>query len=110
MVSAAGLAPATSTSAEWRSDLTGLRGQKFAFVAGLAPTKAGLKIRALELLCIHEHEKWSPRLGSHQRLLVFSEALICLSYLGVETSGFCGCECAGLITFCLQMTYNRMTL
>src|SRR5438034_6045665 len=30
-------------------------------------------------LCIKE---WSPRLVSRQRLLVFSEALICLSYSG----------------------------
>src|SRR6266542_4347284 len=38
-----------------------------------------LKGRLRELLCIHR-QKWSPRLVSRQRLLVFSEALICLSY------------------------------
>ena len=40
-----------------------------------------LKGRLRELLCIHG-QKWSPRLVSRQRLLVFSEALICLSYSG----------------------------
>ena len=40
-----------------------------------------LKGRLRELLCIHG-QKWSPRLVSHQRLLGFSEALICLSYSG----------------------------
>jgi len=82
-----------------------------ASVAGLAPAKFCLKGRALELLCIHGLTKggmksawcrvngngaifhsavciphssfnWSPRLVSRQRLLVFSEALICLSYSG----------------------------
>src|SRR5690349_20109561 len=32
-------------------------------------------------ICV-ELIKWSPRLVSRQRLLVFSEALICLSYSG----------------------------
>ena len=52
MASTAGLAPATSTFARWRSDLTELRGQ-MASVVGLAPTTPGLKGRLLELLCIH---------------------------------------------------------
>ena len=30
-----------------------------------------------------QFDKWSPKLVSRQRLLVFSEALICLSYSGV---------------------------
>src|SRR6266581_7549379 len=74
-----------------------------ASAAGLAPARFGLKGRSLDLLCIHgllssemtiesgeilnsslptRHLKWSPRLVSRQRLLVFSEALICLSYSG----------------------------
>ena len=48
---------------------------------GLAPIRPDLKGRLRELLCIHG-QKWSPRLVSRQRLLVFSEALICLSYSG----------------------------
>src|SRR6185436_5284175 len=52
-----------------------------ASVIGLAPTRPDLKGRLRELLCIHG-QKWSPRLVSRQRLLVFSEALICLSYSG----------------------------
>ena len=52
-----------------------------ASVIGLAPIRPDLKGRLRELLCIHG-QKWSPRLVSHQRLLVFSEALICLSYSG----------------------------
>ena len=51
-------------------------------VAGLAPVRVGLKGRTLDLLCIHGRMKWSLRLVSHQRLLGFSEALICLSYSG----------------------------
>src|SRR2546422_5696329 len=85
MASTAGVAPATSTFARWRSDLTELRGQlaldQLASVAGLAPARPCLKDRLRELLCIHGR-KWSPRLVSRQRLLVFSEALICLSYSG----------------------------
>ena len=50
-------------------------------VAGLAPARPCLKDRLRELLCIHGR-MWSPRLVSRQRLLVFSEALICLSYPG----------------------------
>ena len=64
MASAAGLAPATSTFARWRSDLTELRGQKWlaepkladrrmASVIGLAPIRPDLKGRLRELLCIH---------------------------------------------------------
>ena len=60
--------------------LTELRGQ-LASVAGLAPARVGLKIRLRELLCIHGQE-WPPRLVSRQRLLLFREALICLSYSG----------------------------
>jgi hypothetical protein len=52
MVSTAGIAPATSTFARWRSDLTELRGQ-LASVIGLAPIRPGLKDRLLDLLCIH---------------------------------------------------------
>src|SRR6266705_2724017 len=52
-----------------------------ASVIGLAPISPDLKGRPRELLCIHG-QKWSPRLVSRQRLLVFSEALICLSYSG----------------------------
>lgn len=56
---------------------------------GLAPIRPGLKDRLLELLCIHgqELENWSPKLASHQRLLGFNEALICLSYSGVLAHG-----------------------
>src|SRR5438132_13122348 len=52
-----------------------------ASVIGLAPIRPDLKGRLRELLCIHG-QKWSPRLVSRQRLLGFSEALICLSYPG----------------------------
>src|ERR1043165_6622896 len=52
MASTAGIAPATSTFARWRSDLTELRGQ-MASVIGLAPIRPGLKGRLLDLLCIH---------------------------------------------------------
>ena len=48
---------------------------------GLAPIRPDLKGRLRELLCIHGR-MWSPRLVSRQRLLVFSEVLICLSYSG----------------------------
>jgi hypothetical protein len=55
-------------------------------VIGLAPIRPDLKGRLRELLCIHGQwhnaKKWSPRLVSRQRLLGFSEALICLSYSG----------------------------
>ena len=85
MASTAGIAPATSTFARWRSDLTELRGQ-MASVIGLAPIRPDLKGRLRELLCIHGLRawslKWSPRLVARQRLLVFSEALIYLSYSG----------------------------
>src|SRR6476620_3478229 len=83
MASTAGVAPATSTFARWRSNLTELRGQN-GTVIGLAPIRPDLKGRLRELLCIHG-QKWSPRLVSRQRLLVFSEALICLSYSGKMT-------------------------
>src|ERR1051325_6563819 len=53
-------------------------------VIGLAPIRPDLKGRLRELLSIHGR-KWSPRLVSRQRLLVFSEALICLSYSGKKT-------------------------
>ena len=52
MASTAGLAPAASTFARWRSDLTELRGQ-MASVAGLAPARTSLKGWLRELLCIH---------------------------------------------------------
>src|SRR6266704_6974183 len=52
-----------------------------ASLIGLAPIRPDVKGRLRELLCIHGR-KWSPRLVSRQRLLVFSEALICLSYPG----------------------------
>ena len=55
-----------------------------ASVIGLAPIRPDLKGRLRELLCIHG-QKWSPRLVSRQRLLVFSEALICLSYSGMSS-------------------------
>jgi hypothetical protein len=58
MASTAGIAPATSTFARWRSDLTELRGQlalsqHLASVIGLAPIRPDLKGRLRELLCIH---------------------------------------------------------
>ena len=56
-----------------------------ASVIGLAPIRPGLKDRLLELLCIHG-QKWSPRLVVRQRLLLFREALICLSYSGMVVS------------------------
>ena len=52
MASTAGIAPATSTFARWRSDLTELRGQMVS-VIGLAPIRPDLKGRLRELLCIH---------------------------------------------------------
>ena len=54
---------------------------QLASVIGLAPIRPGLKDRLRELLCIHGR-KWPPRLVLRQRLLVFSEALICLELLG----------------------------
>ena len=57
MASTAGVAPATSTFARWRSDLTELRGE-MASVIGLAPIRPDLKGRLRELLCIHGHKKW----------------------------------------------------
>ncbi len=70
------------------SSLITLHFDHFAFevsVIGLAPIRPDLKGRLRELLCIHGL-KWSPRLVSRQRLLVFSEALICLSYSGKWSS------------------------
>jgi hypothetical protein len=61
MASTAGFAPAASTFARWRSDLTELRGQ-MASVAGLAPARFCLKGRARELLCIHG-QKVAPEIG-----------------------------------------------
>jgi hypothetical protein len=72
MVSTTGIAPVASSFARRRSDLTELRGQlalrhKLASVVGLAPTRPGLKTRALELLCIHGQEltpgDWKTRGG-----------------------------------------------
>ena len=60
MVSTAGIAPATSTFARWRSDLTELRGQ-MASVTGLAPARPGLKGRLRELLCIHGQNRMACR-------------------------------------------------
>ena len=52
MASTAGIAPATSTFARWRSDLTELRGQlalgHLASVIGLAPIRPDLKGRLRE--------------------------------------------------------------
>ena len=115
LVSAAGISPATSTFAEWRSNNLSYADNKMASVIGLAPIRSGLKGRSLDLLCIHGrfHRKlqnskckltegkfpilqsaidqsaikWSPRSVARQRLLGFSEALIYLSYLGVGRSG-----------------------
>ena len=56
-----------------------------ASVIGLAPIRPDLKGRLRELLCIHG-QKWSPRLVSRQRLLLFREALIYLSYSGKWSS------------------------
>ncbi len=82
-------------------------------VIGLAPIRPGLKDRLLDLLCIHgrkdadvpgERERrvvahwqtltlaqqaaeWSRRLVSRQRLLLFREALIYLSYSGMLADG-----------------------
>ena len=36
------------------------------------------------LFTLHSAFKWSPKLVSHQRLLLFREALICLSYSGMN--------------------------
>ena len=47
------------------------------------PAKADAPGSAYSALCIlNSAFEWSPRLVSRQRLLVFSEALICLSYSG----------------------------
>src|SRR5213594_41012 len=96
MASAAGVAPAASAFAGRCSDLSELRGQlalgHLASVIGLAPIRPGVKGRLREWWpCantfaftdyLRRANKWSPRLVSRQRLLVFSEALICLSYPG----------------------------
>src|SRR5438128_474618 len=72
MASTAGIAPATSTFARWRSDLTELRGHLVS-VAGLAPARLCLKGRLRELLCIHG-QKWPLESESHRHLLGFSQA------------------------------------
>src|SRR5213594_4977935 len=96
MASAAGVAPAASAFAGRCSDLSELRGQlalgHLASVIGLAPIRPGVKGRLREWWpCantfaftdyLRRANNWSPRLVSRQRLLVFSEALICLSYPG----------------------------
>src|SRR5436190_2972121 len=67
MVSTAGIAPAASTFARWRSDLTELRGQlalgHLASVIGLAPIRPDLKGRLRELLCIHGQKRVVPEVG-----------------------------------------------
>ena len=67
MASTAGIAPATSTFARWRSDLTELRGQlalgHLASVIGLAPIRPDLKGRLRELLCIHGRAEWVDGVG-----------------------------------------------
>ena len=66
LVSTAGVAPAASTFAGWRSNLTELRGLltlgRSAFVAGLSPVKICLKGRARELLCIHGRRAWRQQM------------------------------------------------
>ena len=119
MASAAGLAPAASTFAKWRSNLTELRGQtalslKMVSVIGLAPIMFDLKGRSLELLCIHGDLKWLPRLVSRQRLLVFSEALICLSYLGNYTNLKASLDLHTMLRlddhrYCADVSYRRHT-
>lgn len=61
MASAAGVAPATSTFAEWRSVYLSYA-DKMASVVGLAPTRFGLKGRSRGLLCIHG-QKMVPKVG-----------------------------------------------
>ena len=104
MASTTGIAPATSTFARWRSDLTELRGQlalgHLASVIGLAPIRPDLKGRLREWWpCantfaftdyLRRANNWSPRLVSRQRLLVFGEALICLSYSGCLRTAYIG--------------------
>ena len=51
-----------------------------ASVDGLAPSKVGLKGRAPSCFAFTDKKNRSPRLVARQRLLVFSEALIYLSY------------------------------
>src|SRR5437773_1844137 len=101
MASAAGVAPAASAFAGRCSDLSELRGQlalgHLASVIGLAPIRPGVRGRLREWWpCansfafkdyLRRANKWSPRLVSRQRLLGFSEALICLSYSGKWSSG-----------------------
>jgi hypothetical protein len=64
-----------------------------ASVAGLAPARVGLKIRLRELLCIHGL-KLVPEVGiaptvlADCQVLLFREALICLSYSGVLAHGY----------------------
>src|SRR5207247_1172641 len=111
MASTAGIALATSTFARWRSDLTELRGQlalgHMASVIGLAPIRPDLKGRLRELLCIHG-QKWSPRLVSRQRLLVFSEALICLSYSGMVVPAGNAPASSGYQPGALLLSYETM--
>src|SRR5688572_28697197 len=90
MASTAGLAPATSTFARWRSDRTELRGQLALGQHGIRDRtrslQAGSKSRLRGCSGLTDRlrmvNEWSPGLVSRQRLLVFSEALICLSYPG----------------------------
>src|SRR5438874_10002232 len=102
MASTGGIAPATSTFARWRSDLIELRGQlalsHLASVIGLAPIRPDLKGRLREWRpCantfaftdyLRRANKLVPEVGiapsasARPPILVFSEALICLSYSG----------------------------
>src|SRR5271170_4318166 len=68
MASTAGIAPATSTFARWRSNLTGLHGQ-MASVAGLAPARASLKGWLRELLCIHGRKVFATEDENAESLL-----------------------------------------
>ena len=54
--------------------------QGMAFVAGLAPANHGLERPAARLLGAHEQKEWPTRPVARRRLLLFREALICLSY------------------------------
>lgn len=65
----------------------GVQGSRYtlralASVAGLAPARTCLKAGCASCFAFTD-EKWSPRQVSHLRLLLFREALICLSYPGI---------------------------
>jgi hypothetical protein len=82
MASVAGLAPARTSLKGWTLELLCIHGQK-QMVMESKSTSSLAHLSALTLwFCSSMTNGWPPRLVSRQCLLLFREALICLSYLG----------------------------